>query len=121
MSHYTYSARQAFHSRTEEVYQAHAKVQQLLDTASTQAFIADAPDTENMLDQQICDTSQPWCAANIHRLSDNFVSHGSSVVRRPSGIVDEDMFKWNLPTNDVKKVRQKHDWCPDNHLVAWCG
>ena len=53
-----------------------------------------------------CVTLVSHGAQLMHRLNDNFVSHASSVLRRPSGIVDEDMFKWHLPTNDVKKVRR---------------
>ena len=60
LSLHVHSARQDFHARTEQVYRAHAKVQQLLDTASTQAFIADAPGAENMLDRQYCDSDQRW-------------------------------------------------------------
>ena len=55
-----YRARQEFRAKTDGVQQAHAKVQQLLDTATSQAFIADAPGAENVLDQQFCITSQPW-------------------------------------------------------------
>jgi hypothetical protein len=49
-----------FHARAEQVHQAHTDVQQLLETACSQAFINAAPGAEKMLDQQFCDSSQPW-------------------------------------------------------------
>lgn len=51
---------QDFHSRSESVNQAHADVQQLLDTAGSHAFINAAPGAEETVEQQFNNSREPW-------------------------------------------------------------